>query len=550
GTILLSQPGPDCVAEPVGDASSGVLSSPAEAGAFLAALTRQHRTDDPTIHVHAADIGLRIIGGFPDPVVGLDDLIAHWERQLVLAAQKVTEQLGNVEHAEKLAELARTNAGRAIAAEQQVSLTKQQLQLQLRLTDHRQQVMPPAVDGVDTADAAHRRAAAALEHRTELLTQANANLGKAESELASLTAAVDRYRAASRPNDAVLSAWGRGKNAALRQLGWPELVIDNDYDELVDEASPPSNDENPNVERRGREALERGAHDKLVEAIASFKVYPDTSAPPPASIGDAVSRYAASRATQGSASVEPFDHALSSIMEWLEDSAERDANAKHDVDHARQERRNTTEFVSEKCRELTLALAMTQEAISQRASSALDRISNALNDLNRSSGGFGARLDYTLQTPDAPDKKWVCQVVPRWRRNPAGTMLAYNNVTNTAQEKLFSIHLVLAALLAAPNPQGRVLILDELADSLGAEHRREVLDAIAGVARKHRITILATCQDAIMSEAAPHCGEILYFHYPSKSQALNRPTRMFGVDRSTARVELTAEALLDGRSVG
>ena len=33
-----------------------------------------------------------------------------------------------------------------------------------------------------------------------------------------------------------------------------------------------------------------------------------------------------------------------------------------------------------------------------------------------------------------------------------------------------------------------------------------------------------------MAEARPHCGEILYFHYPSKSAALNRPTRMFGLD--------------------
>jgi hypothetical protein len=76
-----------------------------------------------------------------------------------------------------------------------------------------------------------------------------------------------------------------------------------------------------------------------------------------------------------------------------------------------------------------------------------------------------------------------------------------------------------------------------------------VLDAIAEVAGEHRITILATCQDAIMSEASPHCGQVLYFHYPSKSEALNRPTRMFGVDRLGCRVELTAEALLEGREL-
>lgn len=128
-------------------------------------------------------------------------------------------------------------------------------------------------------------------------------------------------------------------------------------------------------------------------------------------------------------------------------------------------------------------------------------------------------------------------------------MLPYDNVTNTAQEKLFSIHLVLAALLAAPDSRGRVLILDELADSLGSEHRREVLDAIATAAQQYGITILATCQDTIIIEAKSYCREILYFHYPSKSMPLNRPTRMFGLDRNGARVELTAEALREGRGL-
>lgn len=47
-----------------------------------------------------------------------------------------------------------------------------------------------------------------------------------------------------------------------------------------------------------------------------------------------------------------------------------------------------------------------------------------------------------------------------------------------------------------------------------------------------------------MKDVAPVCGEILYFHYPSKSDYLNLPTRMFGFDANARRVELTAEELL------
>lgn len=50
-----------------------------------------------------------------------------------------------------------------------------------------------------------------------------------------------------------------------------------------------------------------------------------------------------------------------------------------------------------------------------------------------------------------------------------------------------------------------------------------------------------------MPDAASYCGEVLYFCYPSKAEALNLPTRMFGYDQNRERVELTAEALVTGR---
>ncbi|MFF0108603.1 hypothetical protein [Streptomyces hirsutus] len=127
-------------------------------------------------------------------------------------------------------------------------------------------------------------------------------------------------------------------------------------------------------------------------------------------------------------------------------------------------------------------------------------------------------------------------------------LLPYDNVTNSAQEKLFSIHLVLAALLASPHPRGRVLILDELGDSLGTHHRQEVLEALAKSTQEHGITVLGTCQESLLDDAAEHCGELLYFTYPSHTEALNAPTRMFGYDANGERVELTTDTLLAGRA--
>jgi ABC-type hemin transport system ATPase subunit len=120
---------------------------------------------------------------------------------------------------------------------------------------------------------------------------------------------------------------------------------------------------------------------------------------------------------------------------------------------------------------------------------------------------------------------------------------------NTAQEKLFTVHLVLAALLAAPNPEGRVLIIDELGDSLGINHRREVLRAIAATARQKGVLVLGTCQDSVLADAATFCDEVLYFECPNKTDALNRPTRMLGFDANGERVDLGAEQILAGRQL-
>ncbi|MEV4845103.1 hypothetical protein AB0K20_18045 [Micromonospora matsumotoense] len=76
-----------------------------------------------------------------------------------------------------------------------------------------------------------------------------------------------------------------------------------------------------------------------------------------------------------------------------------------------------------------------------------------------------------------------------------------------------------------------------------------VLSAVANVARAHGITVLGTCQDAVMPDAASYCGEILYFCYPSKADALNLSTRMFGFDDNGERVELSADHLLIGRRI-
>ena len=90
---------------------------------------------------------------------------------------------------------------------------------------------------------------------------------------------------------------------------------------------------------------------------------------------------------------------------------------------------------------------------------------------------------------------WLLAATPRWARRPPDGGIAehvpYHEQANTAQYKLATVQLVLAALLANEDPVGRLLILDELGDGLGETHRERVLDALRRAAEETGITVPA-----------------------------------------------------------
>ena len=528
----------------------GVLEAPQAAVPLLRRLAAYTAADGPVPHASDPSLGIHIIGGFGTPVIGGEDIRANLRDRLRQASERLDTLGRRIASLEAAVGHAIIAAARAEAAERVAILTPKARQLADQLAAHRVDILPPLEQERDNAWTAHQEAQRALKDRDQNINKLGGLIRTEQEHLRTKDLEIERLTKAANPDDAILAAWGRGRDAAWAELHWPPAESGiGTHDWLQEEATAPPEHGGPDeVERRRASTLAEAARVHLGTALSALEYQAEGAGAAPAELRYSADRYLKARQTgdddpRGSL----FESTLADLQAWLADGANRDRTAPEQVEHARASRAEAIQFAASKTRELQESLQQTQQAITQRAQSALTAISDALDTLNRNSGGLGARLDCEVLPPEAPDRDWTTQVVPRWRRNPGGPLLPYDNVTNTAQEKLFSIHLVLAALLAAPYPQGRVLILDELADSLGAEHRREVLDAIASVAKEHGITVLATCQDAIMAEARPHCGEILFFQYPSKSAALNRPTRMFGIDRNGARVELTAEALMEGR---
>ncbi|GAB3977177.1 hypothetical protein GCM10029978_066180 [Actinoallomurus acanthiterrae] len=206
-----------------------------------------------------------------------------------------------------------------------------------------------------------------------------------------------------------------------------------------------------------------------------------------------------------------------------------------------------------------------QRSLEHQVRGLFTRVSQRFNEIRYRDGGCGGELGFEITPPslDVPEDNqptncgWILQATPRWARRPPDNgqpeHVPYHEQANTAQYKLATIQLVLAALLANDDPIGRLLILDELGDGLGEAHRERVLDALRRAAEETGITVLATVQDDIQHEAFARCSEVLLLRYQSTTDLLNEPTYMFAGDIDGGRQETLiplADVLTDGRGPG
>ncbi|MDX3616498.1 coiled-coil domain-containing protein [Streptomyces europaeiscabiei] len=500
---------------------------------------RMHLEHAPDTAVDNA-LGLYVLGGYAEPLTGRASLLTRLRAALDQAEQDLDQAQRQRDQAMETeaqsADLVRRLESAALTAR----LRSQRPELEDELaalhqaTAARQQERDAAQAAFQDALVAHKTLALQHAQAQAAIDTAQAAEGQAAEQLATVQQQID---------DLDISYWqehGGNREAALRALRWP--------------AAPPATSDRPQVqpERRSENTLRQRAGRHLERALEAIGIDVDTGAGAPTSaLKDAVrlrNNLADDTGGRRFADATAFEAPIRALKDWLDRFAESDASAANRIAEERAGRASRIAFGEQKVGDLRESLRTMQGSIALRLEQALGDIEDALVTLNRDAGLYGAELRRTLTPPPTLQDMWRCEVTPYWRRTPHGPMLPYDNITNSAQEKLFSIHLVLASLLASPHPRGRLLILDELGDSLGSHHRREVLGALAASAQGNGITVLGTCQESLLDDATEHSGELLYFNYPSHTEALNAPTRMFGYDANGERVELTMEVLLAGRT--
>ncbi|WP_346052047.1 hypothetical protein [Amycolatopsis dongchuanensis] len=249
-------------------------------------------------------------------------------------------------------------------------------------------------------------------------------------------------------------------------------------------------------------------------------------------------------ATSGSVSFEELSQPLHNR---LLGSSERDLITENTIRRERSRRDATIRDLGREVDERTGALQALQDMIESSIEGHFASMSQALNRLDLVRGGAGAELEVVSRRPETATGRWHWEVSPRWRRSPGGKMISYREVANGAQVKVYAVQVTLAALLAAEDPGARVLVIDELGNSLGEVNRKDVLRALRQVAEEQGVTIFGTCQDSVLHDAAEACQEILWFTHAALTDAYNQPVRIWAHDAEQRRVEVTADWVRSGR---
>lgn len=519
-------------------APTGVRSAPAPALPFLTWLAGHGASSLGDAHGGH----VTVVGGFDRPITGREARVDAARAAAALAAIRETD--AGVAHTAALSTLA-TVTERLRAAHAAVQLTE----ARRTVNDVREEV--GALDRAETEAAlanraavdAHRAASEAWGGYAERRRRLEEARERDERHLAQMTLTLRQAIESWIRQRSHVPYWSQRWGGDLTSAS-NALAADS-----ADAADHPTGDD-----RSSSGAYRRAANHAIDRALLACGI--DSATGAGAAPGSGVDLAVDERNRAGGIAADDDErgqsyerqasafHAVADALgAWLNRLEVEDRASAAHIAADRDRRTTALNAAQELCAERGRQLPILQDGIERLLRTSISAVAEKLNELDLAAQGSGADLLIEVQRPATAKDSWLWRVIPRYRRGPAGGLVPYTERANTATEKLLAIHLVLAALFAATAgrgaDRGRVLVLDELGDSLGDYHREAVLQALAYTAAESGITVLGTCQDGVLEDAARHCGLLLYFQFRDPSDVLNAPTRVFGTTDDGHTVEQT-----------
>lgn len=522
GSTLVTADGP-LDGAPAGPLPAGVTGRIPIAG-FLTAVERRAAARGEPARTRDEETGVTVLGGFGDPIAGRDARIRQAETRLAEAeARAETARDTRTAAVNRRAHL-RNALKHATAAEELAGLDRALGELKTRLAEVRRSrtALNERVAAAHAAWIDARTKVDNLESQRRFLAQkagqARQHAADAERELAKVTA-----RRGDLPLAYWKAQWGGEPGAAEELLAGQE--------DRLRQARPEG------LLDRARQALDDAVH----------ALYDRT--PPPSDLHDLIERFRSAVAGEPVADrlrrVDALTEALTDVLTGM---AEHDRRNRERIEEERRRRRLALTELDTVRAEREEELQTVQKLVREVVKGRLDAVGATYDRLDRSRGGFGARLIIQAREPAKPERPRRWAVTPAWVRDLGGEPIPYKETGNSAQKKIQAIQLVLAALLSDENAEGRVLVLDELGNSLGDQNRSDILASLQRAAESQRVTVFGTCQDAVFPHAANYTGEILWFSRHAVTSPFNDPTRVWGFDDQGDRVELTQDWITRGHT--
>lgn len=494
---------------------------------FLSTLQERMIPSDDSTAVRDQAMALTVTGGFAAPLAGRETRLRQARDDLAAAEQGATEATEAVTAATAALTLATTQHAAAQAAEELARLSTRENDLQTQIDELAGRVNKAAHDEQELQQTWKEAVARHASHE-QLLANAKLKLDAVSKALK------ERHRSLE-----ALERQRRQIAASQWQLQWGGTLEDAVH--LLDPASDQGRSPRPG-------ALHRQAGDELRKAYEHYGV----DGTPGADVGEDLR--AGEETMRAFSETDPaglptltFADVAAPLDNRLVGHRDQDEVAAARITHDQHAREQAIAELTTGVATSVRNLETLQDMIEKHLDGLFAQISAAFNDLDLRGDGYGAKLEHISVRPQGAGD-WQWQVIPRWKRSRSGGYVSYRENANSAQVKVHAILLVLAALLADSQTEGRVLILDELGNSLGEVNRKDMLAALRDVARDQHLTILGTCQDSVLADAADVCGELLWFVHASAADIINQPTNVWAFDSNGARAQLTEDWITAGRT--
>jgi hypothetical protein len=494
---------------------------------FLGTLQERMIPSDDSTAVRDQAMALTVTGGFAAPLAGRETRLRQARDDLAAAEQSATEATEAMTAVTAALTLATTQHAAAQAAEELARLSTRENDLQTQIDELAGRVNKAAHDEQELQQTWKEAVARHASHE-QLLANAKLKLDAVSKALK------ERHRSLE-----ALERQRRQIAASQWQLQWGGTLEDAVH--LLDPASDQGRSPRPG-------ALHRQAGDELRKAYEHYGV----DGTPGADVGEDLR--AGEETMRAFSETDPaglptftFADVAAPLDNRLVGHRDQDEVAAARITHDQHAREQAIAELTAGVATSVRNLETLQDMIEKHLDGLFAQISAAFNDLDLRGDGYGAKLEHVSVRPQGAGD-WQWQVIPRWKRSRSGGYVSYRENANSAQVKVHAILLVLAALLADSQAEGRVLILDELGNSLGEVNRKDMLAALRDVARDQHLTILGTCQDSVLADAADVCGELLWFVHASAADIINQPTNVWAFDSNGARTQLTEDWITAGRT--